>query len=87
MSTRQNCPHKNIIYCPLYVASHGLGGGCDDGRLHEGGCAVDRGMDYRVAVIALRSRYPDKMEELEREQAIAEAREQIDRNMRLSGVH
>jgi hypothetical protein len=50
------CPHPEKRDCPLYRAMHGGGGGCDDGRLDEGGCAVSRGMDYSAAVAALRDR-------------------------------
>ena len=44
------CPHDNALDCPLYMASHtGSLRGCDDGRLDEGGCAVNRGMNYEDA--------------------------------------
>jgi hypothetical protein len=49
---RRKCPHENIQFCPLCVASHGVRGidgkwlGCDDGKIHDGSCAVDRGMSY-----------------------------------------
>lgn len=41
------CPHADVQFCPLYLAAHGaIGIGCDDGNLDQGGCAVDREMDY-----------------------------------------
>jgi hypothetical protein len=44
---QSSCPHRETRFCPLYVASHIPGaGGCDDGRLDERNCAVDRGMNY-----------------------------------------
>ncbi len=47
----RRCPRADdVSRCPLYLAAH-VGGGCDDGRLEEGGCAVDRGlMDYAAEV-------------------------------------
>lgn len=54
-----SCPHANIRFCPLYHAAHMIGGenlirfGCDDGRLDEGGCAVDRGRSYAETVAEL----------------------------------
>ena len=86
------CPHANIIHCPLYLAAHiANAGGCDDGRLGEGGCAVDRGMNYRAGVEAFRAKYPREVAECEFAEAAAQAAAQADeqraRNMRLSGVH
>lgn len=53
------CPHENILDCPLYLASHIAGaGGCDDGKLHQGGCAVDRGLSYQKAARAFLDAYP-----------------------------
>ena len=50
------CPHDNPRFCPLYVAAHDAAlarFGCDDGRLGEGGCGADRGLDYerRIALL------------------------------------
>lgn len=45
------CPHSSPQFCPLYVASHyGSGIGCMDDQIHEGTCAVARGMDYASEV-------------------------------------
>lgn len=44
------CPYTEAAHCPLYIASHLGAGGCDDGRLDEGGCAVTRGLDYETAL-------------------------------------
>lgn len=84
------CPHANILHCPLYLAAHipkpGYGG-CDDGRLDEGGCAVDRDMDYVEAVARLRAVDPRLVAELEFEEQADEMRKTRARNMRLAGIH
>lgn len=82
------CPHPLVQYCPLYVAAHvGRGNSCDDGRLNEGGCAVDRGLDYAATLARLEL---DQFEMVARCQ-FAERRQasndQRDRNMRAAGVH
>jgi hypothetical protein len=43
------CPHENVAVCPLYLACHRpeiSDMGCDDGELHLGTCAVNRGLNY-----------------------------------------
>jgi hypothetical protein len=90
----RKCPHDNIVYCPLYLASHGgewgFGLGCDDGKLDQGGCAVSRGMNYAETCIALAERVPRLMAEvrfLEKAAVEAAARKaQRDRNMRALGI-
>ena len=77
------CPHKNVMFCPLYVAAHD-GGGCDDGRLEEGGCAVSRGMDYAAAIARLRPDFVAESRWRERKDVVAGQRL---RNMRNNGVH
>lgn len=83
------CPHKEARFCPLYVASNGLGGGCDGGRLTPaGGCEVERGtMNYSQKLELLRARFPREVAALEFEEAKEIATEQRKRNMRLAGVH
>jgi len=88
MRTTKNCPHPLVQYCPLYVAAHvGRGNSCDDGRLNEGGCAVDRGLDYASTLARLEL---DQFEMVarcqfaERQQA---SNDQRDRNMHAAGVH
>ena len=52
------CPHADIRFCPLYHAAHEcIGIGCDDGKLGQGGCAVDRGMDYHKELGKLNPKY------------------------------
>lgn len=56
MARRRGRLHDDIRDCPLYIAAHDPNSGgnsCDDGRLDEGGCAVDRGLDYFKARRAL----------------------------------
>lgn len=82
------CPHDNVVFCPLYHAAHGgLGGSCDDGRLAEGGCAVDRGLDYREGLARLNDdgrRVAAQLRFLEEAERCAGQRR---RNMRLLGLH
>ena len=80
------CPHANIAFCPLYHAAH-VSGGCDDGRLEEGGCAVDRGMDYQRELARLNDARPDIVaaaEWAERKDAVMSQRA---RNRRYNGIH
>lgn len=82
------CPHPDVRFCPLYIAAHWPGSfGCDDGRLGEGGCAVDRGLSYVGAVAALRAAQPRLVAEAEfaadHEALIAQRK----RNMRAAGIH
>lgn len=84
------CPHKNIVHCPLYIASHDGDprmNGCDDGRLDEGGCAVDRGMDYAVAVGRISGVDPRLVAQLRWNEEAEEFKAQRARNMRAAGIH
>ena len=84
----KRCPHADIQFCPLYHAAHIAGaGGCDDGQLGEGGCAVSRGMDYRQAVKRLEVTQFAMMAELEFKQRQNERREQQRRNLQAAGLH
>lgn len=84
----KKCPHENIVFCPLYRASHIAGaGGCDDGQLAEGGCAVSRGMDYHAAVKRLEVEQFTMVAECEFEHRHHERNEQRKRNLRVNGVH
>lgn len=85
----RKCPHSKIQFCPLYVGMHIAGGpSCwPKGDLQEG-CAVDHGeAAYEELLAKLFRVHPDVIAE----RAVAEnddmAREQRQRNMRLSGVH
>jgi hypothetical protein len=81
--SEKRCPHEEIQFCPLYVASHGTGFGCDDGRLGEDGCAVTRGMPYHREVEVLRVRCPGLVEGCEWRQALADRKARIGRNLRM----
>lgn len=81
------CPHANPRHCPLYLAAHSPAGGCDDGRLAEGGCAVDRGLDYAGAVAALRIAHPRVVADAEWSAGLDQINDQRRRNMRAAGVH
>src|SRR3546814_11770612 len=93
----RRCPHKNIQFCPLYIAAHGLqdaGGkwhalGCDDGELRDGSRAVARGMRYARQVEAVRAVWPDLVEHLQfKERAAAEWAEAEQRRVkRLRMLH
>jgi hypothetical protein len=47
----QQCRHADIRNCPLYTASHEVGGGCAFGEL-ERGCAVARGDRQYASLVA-----------------------------------
>jgi hypothetical protein len=82
-----SCPHNNAAHCPLYRAAHVPGaGGCDDGRLAEGGCAADRGLDYAGAVESLRISHPRIVAEAEWAADAARITDQQRRNMRAAGI-
>lgn len=82
------CPHLDPSHCPLYRAAHVAGaGGCDDGRLAEGGCAVIRGVDYAGAVAALRIAHPRLVAEAEWDADRARVVRQMARNRRAAGIH
>ena len=83
------CPHPDIRFCPLYIAAHIADEGyhgCDDGRLDEGGCAVDRTMNYAEAVERLRIVDPRLVATLAFLEEAEEARQQRNRNMRAAGI-
>jgi hypothetical protein len=89
------CPHKDIQFCPLYVACHGIKDsagkwhfiGCDDGQLGTDRCAVDRAMSYAAELEKVRAVDPRLVAELQfKEQAAeewmqAEARREKRRRM------
>lgn len=83
------CPHANIIHCPLYTGAHvAYGPSCDDGKLETQQCAVDRGViEYRATVELLRAKHPQLVAECEFAEAAAQAEEQRARNMRAAGIH
>ncbi|RWE31251.1 MAG: hypothetical protein EOS79_32205 [Mesorhizobium sp.] len=81
------CPHKEIRFCPLYVASHGTGFGCDDGELGHGECAVSRKMVYDRELELIRVHCPGLVEQLQWNEESEKMREQRSRNLRLAGIH
>lgn len=87
------CPHKDIQFCPLYVASHGLNGldgkyiGCDDGKLGDGLCGVDRGVCYSAELARMKAAHPAEVARLAFMADAAEGKAQRDRNMRRIGIH
>lgn len=85
----RRCPHNQVQFCPLYIAAHVPGaGGCDDGRIDDGRCAVDRGrLAYAARVARLRITNPGLVEEAEWRESAARALEQRARNRRLNGLH
>jgi len=87
-SADTKCPHADILHCPLYHAAHIAGaGGCDDGKLDQGGCAVNRGMDYHKEVKRLEIEQFQLVAECEFNQRWHERNEQRKRNMRAAGLH
>lgn len=85
----RGCPHEKIVHCPLYWAAHGAKNGgrsCDDGRLNEGGCGVNRGIDYDRAVSALRLRDLALVFKCETYAEVDRIRAQRQRNMRAAGI-
>ena len=86
-SRGHRCPHADIQFCPLYVASHGTGYGCDDGQLGDGHCAVHRGLNYAAEVELIRVNCPGVVERCEWRQALAERAVLRARNLRLNGIH
>lgn len=84
------CPHADIRFCPLYLGAHDpeLGASCDDGRLGEGGCAVDRGLSYAAVVAKMPVRFIAELAFREDAEAVARhSSEQRSRNMMLLGLH
>jgi hypothetical protein len=82
------CPHRFILFCPLYVAAHmGEGLGCDDGKMDDGVCAVARGQSYVRSLELLRVKCPGLVETLEWKEAVDDRGQQIRRNVRAAGLH
>jgi hypothetical protein len=53
----------------------------------EGGCAVDRGLDYDAAIVALRAAVPRFVAELEFLEDTRQRKAQRLRNLRAAGIH
>jgi DNA-binding IclR family transcriptional regulator len=80
------CPHKDIRFCPLYVAAHDRCGlGCDDGQLGEGQCAISRGLVYARQIELIRVKCPGMVERLEWNEDREKTQEQ--RVRRVNGIH
>lgn len=85
---KNRCPHKDVRFCPLYVASHiPMGVGCDDGQLGIGACAVARGMNYRRQIEQLRLVDPALVARLAFLEQAMDAGKQRARNLRAAGIH
>lgn len=84
----KKCPHADIRHCPLYHASHtASGGGCDDGKLMEGGCGVSRAYDYGTLLAALAKISPDIVTECAFSENAEMAKAQRARNQKNIGLH
>lgn len=83
------CPHEDKRFCPLYIAAHIPGaGGCDDGNLTGGTCAVDRGKSfYDAKVCRLRVSHRGLVEDCEWRQDAEKITQQRARNLRTAGIH
>ncbi len=90
MHPDDRCPFPGgTKHCPLYSAAHDprlLKHGCDDGRLDEGGCAVDRGMDFEAELAAVAKLDPVMVAGCYREARDEESREQRRRNLVVNGI-
>jgi hypothetical protein len=82
------CPHGSSIWCPLSVAMNAAGlPNCDDGRLDQGGCAIDRGADYHQLLGALTTKDPRLVAECRWHEQLEQRAAQRERNLRLNGIH
>lgn len=82
-----SCPHKDIRFCPLYVAMHIAGGPSCATKDLQDGCAVAQGASYKALVERLRVTWPGVVERCEWEEALADRRDQRARNLRTNGIH
>lgn len=83
------CPFEPGGFCPLLVAAHdpvAIALSCVDDRIEDGGCAVDRGLDYSGAVAALRAAHPRLVAECEMLEEARQREAQRKRNMRAAGL-
>ena len=84
----RECPHKNIVHCPLYVEAHnGRGMGCDDGGLADGFCGISRKLDYHHELGRLMAVDPQLVAQIQWEEKLASYEDQRKRNMRSAAVH
>lgn len=82
------CPHKEVRFCPLYIAAHTAAGlGCDDGKMGDGHCAVARGLSYVGAVRKIVAKLPCLAEQAKWAESAEQATDQRRRNLRLNGIH
>lgn len=87
MKRKGKCPHELVQYCPLYVAAHIAGaGGCDDGKLELGTCAVSRGLDYAKRLAELERTQFEMVARCQWAEKAAAAKRQIEANMRAAGL-
>lgn len=83
----KGCPHKDIRFCPLYIAAHEGALGCDDGELGHGSCAASRELDYNQAIATLLADRPRLVAECRFQEEAAERQAQRLRNMKAAGLH
>lgn len=90
-SDRKRCPHADVRFCPLYHAAHEPTDGLhclDEASDGFNGCAVDRGkVKYEQVYVALSINHPRIVSDCEWSEAKETRSRQIDRNIRLNGVH
>lgn len=79
------CPHRDVRFCPLYVAAHtDSPASCDDGRMGEGSCAIARGRSYARSIARLDQ---ELVAPCEWHEAEAERTARRERNFRAAGLH
>jgi hypothetical protein len=87
----KRCPHGDVKFCPLYHAAHEATGGLNCLDLEANGwngCAVDRGkLKYDQVYAGLAIAFPRIVAECEWVEAKELRGRQIDRNIRLNGIH
>lgn len=84
----RRCPHRDVRFCPLYLAAHmGAGFGCDDGRLEEQACGVARDVSYAANLERLRIAVPGLVEQLQWQEDLVERAAQRAINLRRNGIH
>ena len=85
---KKRCPHDDVQFCPLYVASNVGAGGCDDGNLARMSCAVDRGtINYSKEVAKLAKTDKQLINDCDDREWRAQSKAQRKRNMRMNGIH
>lgn len=87
INAESKCPYANALDCPLYLAAHLGGFGCDDGEIGDGLCAVDRGLDYDRELGRFRAAYPRDLALFEWNREKRNNQAQRRRNLTANGIH